>query len=173
MRLIKNTVLLLGTSFVLFGFSNCGASKNEKLKYELTQDAPFTIANSFYQDWVAGVKDGGAGTNLHITFGSLPNTISIESFYFQQQLEPAVRSTQNKLLYIGYFSEEKKQDIIMDANVVEEAKNTPPKSFPFQLAENEAVIAYKDDGKLSFFKLSNIEQKPMLAYPQSNPNGEQ
>jgi hypothetical protein len=58
----------------------------------------------------------------------------------------------------------------MDGNAINEAANIPPQKSPFQLAKNEAVISYSENGKVNYYKVSNIKEKEMLAYPQGNPN---
>ena len=59
----------------------------------------------------------------------------------------------------------------MDSNPEKEAQNTPPNPFPFNLKENEAVIRYKVNEDTKFFKVSEIAQRPTIAYPSANPNG--
>ncbi len=77
----------------------------------------------------------------------------------------------NDNLFIGYFKNEQK-DIIMDSNSTNEAKNIPPQKIPFQLAENEAVLSYIYKGIAYYFKVYNIAEKEVIAYPQSDPNND-
>ena len=42
--------------------------------------------------------------------------------------------------------------------------------FPFKLENNEAVLSYEYNNKMHYYKIANIEEKEMIAYPSSNPN---
>ncbi|PVW15104.1 hypothetical protein DDV96_06765 [Marixanthomonas spongiae] len=166
MKPIKNILLLATTSFIFFSFSNCGSSQTNS--YKLTQNAPFSIDDVFYQDWVAGVKEGGSGTNVHITFKNMEEDVVIDSIFFRNKSEKAKNSPQAKKHYIGYFKNKTNRDIVMDSDPRKEAQNTPPEPFPFNLADNEAVVSYEQNGSTEYFKITDIRKKEMLAYPQSN-----
>ena len=166
MRPFRNIIALCTVSLVLFSFSNCGS--NQASSYKLTQDPPFTIADVFYQDWVAGVQDGGSGTNVHITFKDFTKDVRIDSIYFRNKTAKAKNTPQAKEHYIGYFKDKTNRDIVMDSDPKKEATNTPPEPFPFKLADNEAVVSYVQKGNTAYFKITDIRKKEMLAYPQSN-----
>ena len=72
-------------------------------------------------------------------------------------------------MVIGYFKNQNNRDVIMDGDATKEALNIPPEKIPFQLNENEAVVSYFENDKMVYYKISNIEEKEILAYPQSNP----
>jgi len=166
MRPFKNIIALCTVSLVLFSFSNCGSSQTTS--YKLTQDAPFIIDDVYYQDWVAGVQDGGSGTNVHITFKEFTEDVRIDSIYFRNKTEKAKSAPQARKQYIGYFKKRTNRDIVMDSDSKKEAQNTPPKSFTFELADNDAVVSYVKNGTTHYYKIANMRQKEMLAYPQSN-----
>ncbi|RFN59133.1 hypothetical protein [Marixanthomonas ophiurae] len=166
MRPFKNIIALCIVSLVLFSFSNCGSSQINS--YKLTQDPPFTIDDVYYQDWVAGVQDGGSGTNVHITFKDFTEDVRIDSIYFRNKTEKAKNAPQARKQYIGYFKNKANRSIVMDSDPKKEAQNIPPKQFPFELADNEAVVSYVQNGTTNYYKIANIRRKEMLAYPESN-----
>ena len=166
MRPFKNIIALCTVSLVLLSFSNCGSSQTNS--YKLTQNPPFTIDDVYYQDWVAGVQDGGSGTNVHITFKDFTEDVMIDSIYFRNKIEKAKNSPQARKQYIGYFKKKTNRDIVMDSDPKKEAQNIPPEPFPFKLADNEAVVSYIQNGITNYYKITNIRRKEMLAYPQSN-----
>jgi len=167
MHSFKNIMALCTVSMVLFSFSNCGSS--QATSYKLTQNPPFTIANVFYQDWVAGVQDGGSGTDVHITFNNISEDVKIDKIYFRNKIKKAKKAAQAQNQYIGYFNNTTNRDIVMDSDPKKEAQNTPPEVFPFTLTENEAVVSYTQNGTTKYYKISSIRQKEALAYPQSKP----
>ncbi len=159
---------LLGVSFLFLGFSNCGSSRSNDIKYQLEQDPPFTIKGVYSQDWVAGIPEGGSGTNLYISLIDFTENVVIEDIYFRKKVIKAQNSPQYRNQYIGYFKNTNR-DVVMDSDPIKEAMNKPPKPFPFKLKENEAVISYLHKETIKYYKMTNIESKPKLAYPQLNP----
>ena len=170
MKNLKNIFGLVTLSFIVLSVSNCGSSQNSKsISFEKTP--PFSISEIFAQDWVAGVKEGGSGTNINVTFESLNENLSIENIYFSKKVFLVRQAGNNPKTYFGSFKQIAGRDIIMDSNPVNEAKNTPPIPFPFQLEPNEAVISYIENGTTKFYKVSEVTIKPRIAYPAANPNG--
>ena len=150
---------------------SCGGSKTSDMKF--TKTPPFSISKIYSQKWVAGVQGGGSGTNLYVSIKDISEGVEIKEFYFGNKLTEVKHTSKDN--YIGHFKNKTNQDVIMDGNATNEAVNIPPQKSPFQLAKNEAVISYSDsdnyqEGKIYYYRISNIEEKEMLAYPQSNPN---
>ena len=166
---IKHFLTFFGMTFLLVSFSNCGSSQQSKtISFE--ENPPFNISEIFAQDWVAGVKEGGSGTNVQVTFDTLDENLTIENIYFAKKVL-AVRQVGNKSkVFVGSYKTVSGRDIIMDSDPVKEAKNTPTPAFPFDLGSNEAVISYTVDGITKFFKVSDVVIKPKIAYPAANRN---
>ena len=169
MKKLQLVLGVIGMLFLSVLLSNCGGSKTDNSKLTLTDNPPFSIEEVYSQKWVAGVKEGGSGTNIYFTLKNLEPGTLINEIYFRNKTTTAKPKNNNK--FIGYFKNEE-QDIIMDSDATKEANNNPPKKSPFQLEENEAVLSYTYKGIEYYFKLSNIEEKETIAYPSSNPNNE-
>jgi hypothetical protein len=73
-------------------------------------------------------------------------------------------------IFIGYCKNEADMDMIMDNNSTKETVNIPPKKNYFKLENNEAVLSYKHHNKMYYHKISNIEEKQIIAYPSKNSN---
>lgn len=156
--------------FILSVFlSNCGGSKTDKSKLTLTENPPFSIEEVYSQKWMAGVKEGGSGTNIYISLNNIEPGTLINEVYFRNKITTA--EEKNNQIFVGYFKNEQ-QDIIMDSDATKEANNIPPQKFPFQLEESEAVLSYTYKGIEYYYKISNIEEKELIAYPSNNPNNE-
>ena len=160
---------VLGIFILSVFLSNCGGSKSDTSKYTLTENPPFSIEEIYSQKWMAGVKGGGMGTNIYVTLINLEPGTLINEVYFRNKRTTA--EEKNNQMFVGYFKDEQK-DIIMDSDATNEANNIPPQKSPFQLEENEAVLSYSFKGKDYYFKVSNIEEKDVIAYPSSNPNND-
>ena len=168
MKRIKLVSGALGLFFITVLFSNCGSSKKEDSSYFITQNPPFTMVEVYNQKWMAGVKEGGTGTNIYFKIDDIEPGTFINEIYFRNKITKANHTSENQ--FIGYYKTQENRDVIMDSDPNKEAKNIPPKPFPFKLAENEAVLSYIFKGKDYYFKVSNITEKEVLAYPQVNPN---
>lgn len=169
--MIKNFKILLVMAIMpllLYSFSNCGGAQNGVSKTSFSQTPPFKIDEAYYQNWVAGTKEGGAGTNIYIRFEQMDAGVSIQNIYFRDQNLEAKKNQEN--IFVGYSKNEYERDTVMDVDPLNEAKNIPQKPFPFQLKENEAVIEYSLNGKTHYFKIINLSEKEMISYPQSNKN---
>ena len=169
MKQVKYFFSLIGISFIIFSFSNCGSSKSMESDYKLVETPPFVMGKIFTQKWVAGTQEGGSGTYINITFESLNEGVEIKNVYFRNNIVE-VNPNGPKHQYKGSFMSNLNDSVIMDSDTVKEAKNTPPIKFPFQLAINDIVLSYVSNGNIAYYKIENIEEKPMLSYPQGNPN---
>jgi len=150
----------LSIIFLFFIVSSCGSSGIK----DLEKNPPFTISEGYYQNWVAGVKEGGSGTNVYIIFKDFSEDITIQDIYFSNKKVKAKNSPENPKQYSGYFKNELR-DVIMDSNPQKEAQNTPPQTVLFDLQANEAVVSYLSNGKIKFYKISGLKEKQTLAYP--------
>ena len=145
--------------------SNCGGSKPNKSNF--TSNPPFEIQDIYFQKWVAGVRGGGSGTNVYITFSEVSERLVFQELFFQNKKSKLNTTSTNHL--VANFKSTLNSDVIMEGDSTKEAVNIPPEKIPFQLEENEVVISYSKKGKIYYYRISNIEEKEMLAYPQSNP----
>ncbi|MDC8005047.1 hypothetical protein POV27_13375 [Aureisphaera galaxeae] len=169
MKYLKQLTVLLGVMACLASFSNCAGGKDTM--YSLEQQPPFKVTSSYFQKWVAGVQEGGSGVNVYITIEDISEEIEVRNVYFRSKVEKAKNNPSYPDKYIAYFTSNKNRDVVMDLDPKKEAQNTPMGDFPFDLKENEAVISFFHKDTEKYFKISDIEEKPMIAYPSTNPNG--
>lgn len=164
---MKNITLILTLPILLFSLLNCGGAQNTNDKISLVQKPPFKITEAYTQSWVAGIEEGGSGTNVHIVFNEMDPDVVIQNIYFKGHILEAKANEANE--YVGYLKNDAKSDVIMDADPMKEAQNTPSEIFPFQLEANEALVEYRFDGKKNYYKISNLSEKNRISYPQSKP----
>jgi len=176
MRFIKTSILSLLLLFFMTSFSNCSSTKetNNQVKKVTMQDLQekpsFTLGQSFYKHWVAGVKGGGSGIHLQIEVTSNDNNVVFDSVYFRTMksaLEPI------KAGYVANFNTNAntREDIIMSTDKHAEYANQLPDTadFPFQLKDNECVISYVEDNSTKYFKIENLVKKSRDEYPSAPP----
>lgn len=164
---MKKLFKILGLSIFVMGISSCAGGKD----YLLEQNPPFVIKQSYFQKWVAGVQGGGSGINVNIVLENIKEDIVVKEIYFRDAVLKANQHPQNIDMYSANFLTENNSDIIMSGDTLNEAQNTPPQVSPFNLGENEAVISYTLNGEMYYYKISNLQEKPLIAYPSTRPNG--
>lgn len=137
---------------IIIGFAMCKSLK-------LEENPPFKIISATYKNWVGG-QQGVRGTNVTIKFSST-KTIQFDSIYFDKKVAKLQTKNSNDNLLMGYFNTSTRRDLILDANPTKELKNTVPaiKKFPFKLNENEAVISYKINGKIKYYKIKSLQRE--------------
>ena len=170
MKVTKIIFFLITVPLFLLSFSNCGGTQTNNPKMAFEQNPPFKITEAYYQNWVAGVKEGGSGTNVHIVLSEMDSDVVIQNIYFRNQILEAKGNVNEPNQFTGYLKNDAQRDLIMDADPMKEAQNNPPSSFPFQLEKNQAVVEYWFGGKKNYYKISNLTEKQMIPYPQANPN---
>jgi len=157
------------TSLLLLSFSNCKSNDKMVTDTIFQQDPPFTFTQGSYQEWTAGTQQGGSGTNVNLRFEKLNQNIILQQFYFQNQEGVIVAGNEDGTQYKVFYKNPVRPDIIMDSDPTQEAQNTPPVKFPFDLKENEAVLSYLDHDVVLFYKIQNLERKEPVFYPSAPP----
>ena len=137
------------------------------------ENLPFTLTHSYYQDWVAGVQGGGSGTNIHLRFDTMEPEVTLLEVYFKNNYAPLQRKMTSAIAYQAQLiNANNRPDVIMDGDPIKEAQNTPPKKLPLEIPSTDAAITYTYKGKSHVYLIQNITRKEMLAYPKTNPKGD-
>ena len=165
MRTTPQIIFIVFASFTLMQCSSVP---------KLEDNAPFNVTEVYSQNWVAGLKEGGSGTNLFVTISDRKENVVIDSVFFSGKVAK-LETNSGDNSYVGRFSISinKKQDIILSNVPNAEFGNEVPKiskAIPFDLKNNECVISYKENNTTRYFKISAIKEKSMLAYPSAPPN---
>lgn len=99
----------------------------------------------------------GTQTHFIIEFKEVvPEAIQLQKLYFRNK-EGQVEMISNQKVKVVFS----KPDIILDENPEKEFGNQPPnlKQPRFQLKASEAIVEYKENGKIKHFKLTNVNEK--------------
>ncbi len=137
---------------IIIGFAMCKSLK-------LEENPPFKIISATYKNWVGG-QPGVRDTNVKIQFSST-KTIQFDSIYFDNKVAKLQTKNSNDNLLMGYFNTSTRRDLILDANTTKELKNPvlAIKKFPFKINKNEAVISYKINGKIKYYKIKSLQRE--------------
>jgi uncharacterized protein YozE (UPF0346 family) len=177
MRFLKTSILSLFMLFLLASFSNCSSTKQannkqaNKIGMHNFQETPsFTLGETSYKYWTAGVKGGGSGINVLILVEENKDNVVFDVIYFRgmQSKFEAIKTG-----YVANFRTKanQREDIIMSTNKNAEYGNeiADKATFPFQLKDNECVISYIEDNTTKYFKIENLVEKPRDEYPSAPP----
>ena len=138
---------------------------SSKLPTQETVKLPVKIKEVYYQKWVAGIQGGGSGVNFHIEFSErLPKDMVLNQLYFRERKD-SVRMIDEKN-YEATFSGTAN---LKQGNDADDFVKTKTVKAPIRISGNEAVLEFTQNGKRKLFKIKNITEKEMLAYPSARP----
>ena len=128
---------------------------------------PQKIKSVYFQSGIGGREKAGSGTNFYIEFyAPLSKDIQVVKIYFQNQ--EASFELVNETTFVAHlYSKNGISDLILDRDSTREYGNQAPViSKPkFALKLTEALLEYKSNGKVFFFKITNLKEKPMISNP--------
>ena len=141
----------------------------KQIDAEILNQLPSQIQTVYAQDWVAGKQESGSGTNFYIEFKTaFPENILLNKIYFLNQEANFV--SESETVFTANFSKISVQKN-MDIDSEKEFGNTPPQITKpkYMLQKNEAILEFEINKKIYIYKLQNIKQKELLAYPSGKP----
>ncbi len=165
---IKRALVKLGVLSIIIGCTQCASSQ------KLDDKAPVIFKDAYFQKWVGGIESAGWGYTFYLPYENNTN-IKLDTIYFRDKSAKLEKKTDEPVYSANIKYPGNKVELIMDSDPKKEAKNEVPKlekeKIPFELKENECVIRYTKNGKVGYFKIKDLKEKKLLAYPmQQNPN---
>ena len=148
-----------------------GQTCNKKMTdSEILDQLPSVIETVYFQKWIAGQEESGSGTHFFIQFKTaFPENIKFKKVYFQGQESDLQSEDEN--IFTANFTNKSKQDRILDVDSEKEFGNKPPEisKTKYDLKPNEAILEFQKHNKILIYKLQNIKQQDLLAYPTAKP----
>ena len=161
----------MSLSALTLSFSQCTSAKKTLEIAKTIEVSKESASEVYYQNWVAGVRGGGSGTNLFVSKTIVKNKELITA-YFKGKSADFDPIHENSNVFIARFKgvANQRHDLNMEAQAINEYGNKAPlkkDSIPFNLAINDAVVSYLDKNVLKYIKFKNVTQKEMLAFPSA------
>ncbi|WP_378180345.1 hypothetical protein [Aquimarina sp. SS2-1] len=159
---IRQLLTKIGLVALLASFTQCATSQ------KIDKTAPVQLNDPYFQNWVSGVRGGGSGFMVY--FPVDPNSdVQLETAYFKGKKVDLQRKSKESV-YVGRYKDPAtvEKDIVMSDDPKEEYNNKVPEieeKIPFELENNECIIAYTKNGKQGYFKLDTLPEKELKAYP--------
>lgn len=161
MNILKKSIIYSLILVVMSSFSQCDGK-------ELQAKSPVELGDVYCQNWVAGVEGGGGGLNIYIPTDD--TSVTFEQVYFRGKIADLESKSG---IYIGRFDTGINQPKDIQLDGTSKAKETKEKEvkIPFNLEEDQCVVAYKDGKKTKYFMIDGITEKPSLALPSAPKGG--
>ena len=147
------------TLIIVALFFSCSSNK-----FKIEKKAVVDFKEAYFQKWTAGVKGGGAGFSV-ILISSNSKKVQLDGVYFRDYFAKLKFHEPNK--YQGFVKtneNSKGNTVSLDGTDVKQPQVEKVK-IPVELKQNEAVIAYKDKGKIKHFKVT-LKEKQMMLVPR-------
>ncbi|QDZ20306.1 hypothetical protein HOP50_04g28240 [Chloropicon primus] len=142
----------------------------------MVEENVVVIGDVFSQSWVAGVRGGGSGTNVHVTLAKdVDESVSMERCCYRGKWAK-LQEKRKQRLFVAYFQgeanrEEERHVLLADGggpqppgrSVVEKEEDAP------ELKEDEALITFLVHGKLRELKVDKVRSERMIPYPECPP----
>ncbi len=156
---------VIGSLISFFGLVQC-----QSAKIKLQKTVPFSVTDSYYQDWMGG-QPGNSGTTVQL-FVTTNDEIQPDSLYFQNRATYIdIKPTDKETLWVANFRKVVRRDINLTENPRGEYGNPVPEmmNFPFDLNKDEAILRYTKGDKVFYYKIMGIPQKETIFFPSAKP----
>ncbi|MGB3775069.1 MAG: hypothetical protein WA951_07400 [Leeuwenhoekiella sp.] len=138
---------------------------------QLVEEPPFTLSNTYYTSWIAQQPENSSGIDFFFEIGDKPDNVDFKQIFFKGDVAK-IQANEDNTRYVAHFSSVKGQkDYKLSSDMSEEANNPRPyiaTKSPVDIANDEALIVYSQNGKDYFFKMTNIQDKG-TKYPAEAP----
>lgn len=162
MNLLKKATNAIFLCLISFGGFNAFAQKpivaNDKIN-TLQNNVPFQLNEINFQEWFAGIKVGGTGFNIFLSNITNDDNVVLKTVYFRNLSGQLVKGK-------GKYSATLKNSSPHYTWQYPEK----PADYPFDLAPNECVISYKENGELKYIKVAALIEKAGTYYENGPPS---
>ncbi len=127
--------------------------------HQIEQQPPFKIISATYSNLENGIK------TININYNSEKNVAFDSIFYNNQKTKVSFKNQENGKMIFSQFKNndlDKLQNLQMEGESKKEFGNKPTtkkEKIPFILKDNEAILSYKENGKIKYYKVENLIKK--------------
>ncbi|MNQ42161.1 hypothetical protein D3C85_558600 [compost metagenome] len=136
-------------------------------KPEYQSDFPQEIAAVYFQKASVKPEDSVTEIRLYLEFTQpLAKDLQLMKIYFHNQ-EAKPESLNSRDYKAVFFKKERSQDLIMEAEAINEYGNKPPlvTKPKFKLQPDEAMVEYTRNNAVHLAKITNIKEREMISLP--------
>lgn len=155
----------LAFSFIIIAILSCSSQK------ETYKTLPYEVESTYFQRWIGGQELTGSGTNFHLKLKKpLPENTTIKKIFFQNK-ESDVTQENETTFTSRFYTKPQDKALILDEDSTKEYGNKAPEIIrpEFKLQNNEAMLEFHIGNKIQHYKLVDIKEKELIAYPATRP----
>jgi hypothetical protein len=152
-------------SFIIITLLSCSSAK------EYSEVLPYEVESAYFQQWIGGQEQTGSGINFYLKFkNALPENTTLTKLYFQNK--EASFDKENETTFVArFYTKPQDKALILHEDSAKEYGNKAPEMIDrrFKLQNNEAMLEFHIGNKINHYKLVDIKEKELLAYPSTRP----
>ena len=143
---------------IAFSFTfQCASSKEVATTFEY--QAPFTVKTVVFQEWYPGIKVGGTGMNIFLPISDVKGNIVFDEVYFRNLKGKLIKKEYN---YMAVLKNPSRTYTFKKAD--------RPIDYPFDLADNECVLSYIQNGQTKYYKIMTLNEVAGTYYENGPPS---
>lgn len=165
MNLLKKAMNAILLTVFALSFLNCANQKqtlaqtNPNPNFGLQNEPVFRFDQVQFQEWYAGINVGGTGFNIFLQNITNDENIILDKVYFRNLTGVLIKGK-------GQYSA-----LLKNASTDYTWQDTEkPADYPFDLAFNECVISYKENGQTKYYKIASLNEKAGTYYENGPPS---
>ncbi len=160
---------ILALTAIFFFFQSCTEEEFDSAKIDPADKAamvnsPVEIKNTYFENWVSGVRGGGGGTHFFIELKApLSEATSFGYLYFRGQKTKVI--TLSELLYLANFPNNANpaDDVSSGSATV---KSTLLENPPFPIDDDQALLEYFVNRELNYYLIKKVSEQESEFQPQ-------
>ncbi|MBC5838462.1 hypothetical protein [Flavobacterium muglaense] len=138
---------------IAIALSSCGSVKNETIDFD------HAIKEVYYNKVDAEGTAESSNIVVHLIFNE-PLAVQLQQLYFRNQINAVVKVSNIEYL-VAVKPLEPKTDLVLDGNSAKEYGNKAPVVMDprFKLEPNQALLQYKWNDVVHFYKINAVEEQ--------------
>ena len=165
----KEMKRILALTAIFFFFQSCSKEEFDSTNYDsadkgVLANAPIEIKNTYFENWVSGVRGGGAGTHFYIELKEpISDGIFLGELYFRGQKTKVIALSE--LLYLANFPNNANpaDDVSSGSATV---KSTLLENPPFPIDDDQALLEYFVNRELNYYLIKKVSEQESEFTPQ-------
>lgn len=146
--------------FIGISVISCGSSRLNINEFEDL----VLIKEIYSQEWVAGIRGGGAGINIFINLNSsIENEIVLKKIQYKTYEVPVIKV--NELSYVARIDTGQNKLKASDADKGIYDEDITINKTDFNLKNKQAILFYKKGNKYFSKIIDYVEEREMITYP--------
>jgi hypothetical protein len=155
---------------LFFFFQSCSKEEFDSTKYDsadkgVLASSPIEIRNTYIENWVSGVRGGGAGTHFFIELKApLSETTSFGYLYFRGQKTKVI--TLSELQHQADFHNIANPTDAIASDAATGKTAVLAENPPFPIDDDQALLEYFVNRELNFYLIRKVSEQESEFTPQ-------